>query len=104
MYAYSMPKTKLAVYDRLKYQVYQSVCLAICECHGLLTMMQKDKSFDNDSFFEMLESIRDAAGDEKKIYVMLDNARFHSLDNNQKKRLKSLDINMIWNVPYRFDF
>ena len=44
-------------------------------------MNQKDKSFDNDSFFEMLESIRDAAGDEK-VYVMLDNARFHSLDDN----------------------
>ena len=67
-------------------------------------MNQKDKSFDNDSFFEMLESIRDAAGDEKKIYVMLDNARFHGLDEDQKKRLKSLDINLIWNTPYRFDF
>ena len=44
-------------------------------------MNQKDKSFDNDSFFEMLESIRDAAGDEK-VYVMLDNARFHGLDDN----------------------
>ena len=81
-HAYSMPKTKLVVYDRLKYQVYQSVCLAICECHGLLAMNQKDKSFDNDSFFEMLESIRDAASDEKKIYVMLDNARFHGLDED----------------------
>ena len=45
-------------------------------------MNQKDKSFDNDSFFEMLESIRDVAGDEKKIYVMLDNARFHNLDDD----------------------
>ena len=45
-------------------------------------MMQKDKSFDNDNFFEMLESIRDAANDEKKIYVMLDNARFHGLDED----------------------
>ena len=44
-------------------------------------MMQKDKSFDNDSFFEMLESIRDAAGNEK-IYVMLDNARFHGIDED----------------------
>ena len=46
-------------------------------------MMQKDKSFENDNFFEMLESIRDAANDEKKIiYVMLDNARFHCLDED----------------------
>ena len=45
-------------------------------------MNQKDKSFDNDSFFEMLESIRDAANDEKKIYVMLDNARLHGLDED----------------------
>ena len=67
-------------------------------------MMQKDKSFDNDNFFEMLESIRDAANDEKKIYVMLDNARFHGLDRDQKIQLKSLDINLIWNCPYRFDF
>ena len=43
-------------------------------------MKQKDKSFDHESFFEMLESIRDAAGEEK-IYVMLDNARFHALDD-----------------------
>ena len=57
------------------------MCLAICKCHGLLTMMQKDKSFENDSFFEILESIRDACDDEK-IYVMLDNARFHSLDDD----------------------
>ena len=45
-------------------------------------MMQKDKSFENNNFFEMLESIRDAAKDEKKIYIMLDNARFHSLDED----------------------
>ena len=44
-------------------------------------MMQKDKSFDTDSFFEMLESIRDAASD-AKVYVMLDNARFHGLDDD----------------------
>ena len=44
-------------------------------------MNQKDKSFDSNSFFEMLESIRDACGDEK-VYVMLDNARFHGLDED----------------------
>ena len=44
-------------------------------------MMQKDKSFDHESFYEMLESIRDAAGDQK-IYVMLDNARHHNLDDD----------------------
>ena len=30
-YAYSLPGDKLKVYDRTKYQVYQSVCLAISE-------------------------------------------------------------------------
>ena len=69
----------------------------------MLTMIQKDKSFDHESFFEILESIRDAVG-EGRVYVMLDNARFHNLDDSYKQRYKSLNIELIWNTPYRFDF
>ena len=99
-YAYTLPKTKLAVYDRTKYQSYQSVCVAICSCHGLLIIMQKDYGFNNESFIEMLDSIHEAVGKEK-VYLMLDQASFHR-NEDVKSYMSKLNITPIFNVSYHF--
>ena len=51
----------------------------------------------------MLESIRDAAKDDQPIYLMRDNASFHSgIDVDEK--MKELKIIPVPNVKYRFEF
>ena len=51
----------------------------------------------------MLESIRDAAKDDKPIYLFLDNATFHK-SQEVKDKMKELKIIPVWNVAYKFKY
>ena len=63
--------------------------------------MQKDFSFNRESFNEMLGQIRDRAGGNEVIYVFVDNAGYHS-GTVVDPVYKELNMVPVFNVGYQY--
>ena len=63
--------------------------------------MIEDYSFDEEKFTDFLREVRAAIGDEKKVYLFLDNSGVH---RSCEDEMIKLDIEPVWNVPYRYEF
>ena len=50
-------------------------------------MEQRDYSFTKESFVEMLHAIRERSGDNKVIYLFVDNAGYHSNKETTDKNI-----------------
>jgi transposase len=100
--AWSNPKQNLQVFDRTYNQPVQAVSMAICKCHGVLTQLQVDYALTVETFKEMLDSVSGAVDDEK-VFLFMDNARFHKSEE-VAKHMKKLNIEPVFNVAYRFEF
>ena len=99
--AWSGPYENITVEDRTGKQPCQAVCAAVCKCHGVLTYMIEDYSFDEVKFKSFLREVRASVGNEDKIYLFLDNSGVH---RSCTEAMDELDIEPVWNVPYRFEF
>ena len=92
----------MIVEDRTGKQPAQAVCAAVCRCHGVLTYQIEDYSFDQEKFESFLREVRASIGnDEEKVYLFLDNSGVHRACSEV---IESLNIEPLWNVPYRYEF
>jgi transposase len=76
--------------------------MGICKCHGVLAQLQVDYALTVETFTEMLDNISGAV-DDKKVYLFMDNAKFHK-NEEVVKHMKKLNIEPVFNVAYRFEF
>jgi hypothetical protein len=76
--------------------------MAICKCHGVLAQLQVDYALTVETFTEMLDNISGAVDDEK-VYLFMDNAKFHK-NEDVRKHMTKLNIEPVFNVSYRFEF
>ena len=60
--------------------------------------------FIRETYMEMLESIRDAANDDRTIYLMRDRCWIHYGLEDVDIKMQELNIVPIMNVSYRFEF
>ena len=76
-HAWSGPYENIIVEDRTGRQPAQAVCAAVCKCHGVLTYMIEDYSFDETKFESFLREVRASLANEEKVYLFLDNSGVH---------------------------
>ena len=99
MSAWSPRGENIILADSTGDQPCQALCAAVCSCHGLLTYAIEDYSFNGEKFESFLKDVRGACGDEK-VYLFLDNSSVHHSEP-ATKAYRELNIEPVWNVPYR---
>ena len=72
----------------------------MCKCHGLVNIEVTDFSFTQEKFESFLRDLRSQVKGDEKIYLFLDNSSVHPVHD----QMKELNIEPVWNVPYRFEF
>ena len=81
---------------------YTAVCAAISEGCGFECFQLYDKALDEELFIDFLE-VLSSKNKRKKLVVFMDNLQVHKTEA-VKEKMRQLQIEWIWNVPYMPDF